>query len=543
MKGRVILASLALVAVLSPAFAHAQALETAAVAASPAPRLVFTEREMALARAVARQPGLADFYGRNELRPVFSGAEGQVHRQALMTAIARAAEHGLPPARYEPLRLKQLDQDGGNSPDTELTFARVFARWSHDVGGGILDPQRIDPTIKRVVLRPDTADLLQQYATSTAPDALLLGIEPQDPRYLALQKALGGKAELIAPPGTPEVPSGLWKPGMESEAITALRNRLAAIGFDAGEPETAETLYDAHLAEQVARFQERAGLPADGVAGPKTVARLNKGAASGDHGILVALERMRWMAGIDLNQRHVWVNLPEYNARIMEGGAETFQTRTVIGKSTEDFKTPEFSDEMEYLVVNPRWNVPRSITVKEYLPRLQKNRNAVSHLDIVDGNGNVIARDRIDFGKYNAKTFPYRMRQKPSDDNALGLVKFIFPNPWNIYLHDTPTKHLFNQSTRAYSHGCIRIGKPFDLAYELLRPQTSTPEAMFQRALDTEKETWLALKPNVPVHLVYFTTFPDQSGKIRSYPDVYDRDELVYAALMRAGLESFSSPE
>ncbi len=410
-------------------------------------------------------------------------------------------------------------------------------------GGGVLDPQRIDPTIKREVLRPDTADLLEDFASSATPDALLEGIEPQDPRYRALQKALGAKAELVAPPGTPEVPSGLWKPGMEDAAIKALRIRLASIGFDAGEPETADTVFDAPLAEQVALFQERAGLPADGVAGPKTVARLNKGGASGDHGVLVALERMRWMAGIDLNQRNVWVNLPEYNARIMEGGHEIFQTRTVIGKSTDEFKTPEFSDEMEYLVVNPRWNVPRSITVKEYLPRLQKNRNAVSHIDIVDGNGNVIARDRIDFSQYNAKTFPYRMRQKPSDDNALGLVKFIFPNPWNIYLHDTPTKHLFNQSARAYSHGCIRIGKPFDLAYELLRPQTSTPEAMFQRALDTQKETWLALKPNVPVHLVYFTTFPDETGKIRHYPDVYDRDELVYAALMRAGLETFGPGE
>ncbi len=136
MKGRVILASLVLAAAWLPAIAQAQSVEAAAVAAAPAPRLIFSEREMALARAVARQPGLADFYGRNDLRTVFSGPEGQARRQALLTAINRAAEHGLPPARYEPARLREFDRQGGDSPEAELAFARVFARWSHDVGGG-----------------------------------------------------------------------------------------------------------------------------------------------------------------------------------------------------------------------------------------------------------------------------------------------------------------------------------------------------------------------------------------------------------------------
>ncbi|MFD2842653.1 L,D-transpeptidase scaffold domain-containing protein [Paracoccus cavernae] len=408
-----ILASLAMAAFTLPGLAPAQGIETVPVAAAPAPRLVFSESEMALARAVARQPGLAEFYGTNSLRPVFTGPEGQSRRAALIKAVARAPEHGLPPARYEPLRLHELDGQGGTSAETELAFARVFARWSHDVGGGILDPKRVDPTIKREVLRPETADLLKDFAQSPDPEAMLVALEPQDARYKALQKALGAKAELIAPPGTPEVAEGVWKLGTTGEAVAALRVRLASIGFDAGAPETAATVFDAPLAAQVALYQERAGLPADGVAGPRTVARLNKGASAGDHGVLIALERMRWMVGHDLQARNVWVNLPEYNARIMEGGVEVFQTRTVIGKSNEDFRTPEFSDEMEYLVVNPRWNVPRSITVKEYLPRLQSNRNAVSHIDVVDGNGNVIARDRIDFSKYNASNFPIACGKNP----------------------------------------------------------------------------------------------------------------------------------
>ncbi|AGT08593.1 L,D-transpeptidase family protein [Paracoccus aminophilus] len=539
MAGRVILASIALAAFWLPMASGAQGIEAAPVAAAPAPRLVFSDSEMALAQAVARQPGLAAFYGTNGLTPIFTGTESAARRAALIEAVSRAAENGLPASRYEVERLRALDAEGGNSPEAELVFARVFARWTHDISGGVLEPTKVDPSIKRVVLRRSTDELLHDYAQSPDPTGLLTGIEPQDPHYLALKKALGGKNELVAPAKLKEVEPGLWKVGMTGEPVVALRARLAAMGFDAGKPVTASSVFDAPLAAEVAKFQDRVGLPSDGVAGPKTVARINRKAGGGDHGILVALERMRWMNGHDLNARMVWVNLPEFNARVMENGAEVFETRTVIGRASEDRMTPEFSDRLSYLVVNPRWNVPRSITVKEYLPRLQANRNAVSQIDIVDGNGNIISRDRIDFSKYTAANFPYRMRQKESDDNALGQVKFIFPNPWNIYLHDTPTKHLFGQSARAYSHGCIRIGRPVDLAHELLSGQVKDPAATYQKALDTKKETWLALKPTIPVHLVYFTTFPDANGRIQRFTDVYGRDGAVYDALMRAGLETF----
>ena len=195
---------------------------------------------------------------------------------------------------------------------------------------------------------------------------------------------------------------------------------------------------------------------------------------------------MRWLNGHDLNARMLWVNLPEFNVRVMEGGRTVFESRAVIGKDKEGWRTPEFSDELQNVVVNPSWNVPRSIAVRDYLPRLQANRHALSHLDVVDGAGRVLARDGIDFGRYSAASFPFRLRQKPSDDNALGVVKFIFPNPWNIYLHDTPTKHLFGNARRAHSHGCIRIGDPVDLARALLSRSRPAVVALGSgRGLDT----------------------------------------------------------
>ncbi|WP_287885413.1 MULTISPECIES: L,D-transpeptidase family protein [Paracoccus] len=525
-----------------PRVAAAQALDVVPVAALPAPRLSFSEQEMQLAQQVADHPGLADFYGTNGLKPVFTGAEGAARRAALIEALGQAASHGLPPTRYRQAALRTLDREGADTVEEEIRFARAFADWSRDVSGGILDPRRVEPGIKREVQRPRTGDLLRAFAAAADPVAMLAALPPQDARYEALRQALARQSQLVAPGDAPRVAEGLWREGTSDPAVAALRVRLASVGFAAA-PMGSPLTYDGALAQAVAAYQKAAGLPADGVAGPRTVARLNRGTGPEAEAILVALERMRWMRGHDLNARHVWVNLPEFNARIYENGREVFETRVVIGKANREFETPEFSETMKYMVVNPRWNVPRSITVKEYLPRLQANRHAVGHLDVVDGAGNVIARDRIDFRKYSAKTFPYRMRQKPSDDNALGQVKFMFPNPWNIYLHDTPTKHLFNQSSRAYSHGCIRVGRPVDLAHELLKGQVESPEAVFSKALKSGRETYLNLRPPVPVHLVYFTAFPDESGQIRRFPDIYGRDALVHAALVKAGLDSAAADE
>ncbi|MTH79331.1 L,D-transpeptidase family protein [Paracoccus aestuariivivens] len=520
-----------------PAAAHAQGLEAASLAALPAPRLIFSDDEMALARAVAGSPGLADFYGSNGLKRIFSGPEAAIRRNALINAIETASSHGLPPSRYNPARLLELDGEGGASLQAELAFARSFARWTQDLTGGVLDPRKVSSGIKRAVHRKPTGEMMREFVAAPDPAAWLADLAPHDKDYLALQQALHGMSRLAAPVGTPKVPNGTWREGSEGEGVLLLRERLAAIGFPA-RPTGDMSVFDAALGQSVAEFQDASGLHADGVAGPHTVARMNRGIGPEAKGILIALERMRWMHGYDMNARHVWVNLPSYTATIRENGETVFSTKVVIGKDEDTHETPEFSENMKHVVANPRWNVPRSITVKEYLPRLQANRNAVSHIDVVDRAGNIIPRSQIDFGRYTASNFPYRMRQKSSDDNALGVVKFLFPNPWNIYLHDTPTKHLFNETRRAYSHGCIRVGRPLDLANELLKGQFANPEARFSKALASGRESYLNLTHPLPVHLVYFTAFPDENGKIRRYPDIYGRDAAVYAALVKAGLDS-----
>jgi L,D-transpeptidase YcbB len=248
------------------------------------------------------------------------------------------------------------------------------------------------------------------------------------------------------------------------------------------------------------------------------------------------LERLRWIGETDRGARHIWVNLPDFTAKIVDHGRVTFSTRAVIGKDEEGRHTPEFSDMMEYMVVNPSWSVPRSITVKEYLPLLQRNPNAVGHLSVIDGNGRVVPRGAVNFAGYSARNFPFALRQAPSNSNALGLVKFMFPNQYNIYLHDTPSKDLFAQEVRAYSHGCVRLGSPFDFAYALLAAQTDDPQGVFARALQGGNETTVRLDAPVPVHLVYFTAWPGAKGQMGYRNDIYGRDGDIWTALGAAGV-------
>ncbi|MGV3695187.1 MAG: L,D-transpeptidase family protein [Paracoccus marcusii] len=504
----------------------------AAVSVAAAPRLDFTPQQMALALAVSDDADLASFYGSNGLRPIFLGPEGEARRLALRDAIGNAPRHGIPVARYQPDRLTATE-----GLAAEIAHAHALSRLLRDLTGGVLNPTRVDPEIKRQPVRTAVVPLLARFEAAADPAAVLAGAGPDHPAYLALQQALSGPADLVVPQGLPRIATGVWRPGQRAAAIADLRTRLVAIGFAADAPDA--TLYDDALARAVSDYQRAAGLPDDGVAGPRTIAALNGDGGTGQdarqRAILVAMERMRWMASEDLDSRHVWVNIPEFSTTIVEDGAEVFRTRSVTGKNTPEMRTPEFSEMMANVVVNPSWNVPRSIAVRDYLPRLQANRHALSHLDVVDGAGRVLARDGIDFGRYSAASFPFRLRQKPSDDNALGVVKFIFPNPWNIYLHDTPSKHLFANRVRAESNGCIRIGDPVDLARALLSRQTDDPAAMFQRARDRERETWLKLTPPVPVHLVYFTAWPGPDGRIRLFDDIYGRDARIWEALQAEG--------
>ena len=216
----------------------------------------------------------------------------------------------------------------------------------------------------------------------------------------------------------------------------------------------------------------------------------------------------------------------------------SFQTRAVIGTRAKDRRTPEFYDEMTHMVVNPTWHVPSSIAGKEYLPIIRKDPTYIarSNMVMLARNGQRVNPADLDLEEYTEKDFPFSIKQRPSAGNALGRVKFMFPNKFNIYLHDTPSKSLFARDTRAFSHGCVRIQNPFDFAYKLLEKQTSNPQGAFSTWLKTGKEQYVNLDKPVPVYLTYRTVYFGDAPKPSFYPDVYGRDKKVFNALSKAGV-------
>ena len=490
-----------------------------------------------LAEAASSSDEMAAFYRQGGYKTLWTGPQDQSRRTALIAALSQASVHGLPVARYNAdglIKQAKAAITEGDRGRFEVAMTEAFLSYARDLNSGALQPKSIDSGIVRDVIRPDPAILLAQFAASAAPDAFLRDLAPKTPDYARLIKEKIILETRIAAGGWgAEIAAEKLQPGDGGDAVISLRNRLIALDYL---DRSSSAVYDTAIQRAVQRYQMDQGLVADGVAGASTITALNAAPQDRLKSVVVALERLRWMGNAPLGSRHIWVNQPDFTAKIVDNGRVAFQTRAVIGSNEEDRRTPEFSDQMEYMVINPSWGVPRSIIVKEYLPLLQRNANAVSHLQVIDRAGRVVPRGAVNFAAYSASSFPFGLRQPPSDGNALGKVKFMFPNIYNIYLHDTPSKSLFEKEVRAFSHGCIRLSDPVDFAYALLAAQSADPKDVFQTNLATNKESSVALETKVPVHLVYFTAWPSVKGTMTYRRDVYGRDGRIFDALVQAGV-------
>lgn len=497
-----------------------------------------TAFKQAVAEAASKDKDIAAFYQANKYKAIWTGKgnKDRQRREALLNAVTNAADHGLPVSRYNPEQLKAVLQQAKSPRErgaAEVEMSRIFLQYARDLQTGVLIPSKVDRDLVREVPHRDRVSYLTNF-TKSSPKRFFQALAPTAPEYARLMKAKLIMERQLAKGGWgQQVPAKSLKPGQSGNAVVILRNRLQTMGYL--KRSSAQT-YDAAMQSAVQQFQLSRGLNPDGVAGPGTITEINRPIESHLQAVMVAMERERWM-NRPRGKRHVWVNLTDFSAAIIDNGKETFKTRSVIGKDQSDRRSPEFSDVMEYMVINPTWNVPRSIATKEYLPLLKRNPNAVGHLRIVDSRGRTVSRSSANFGAYTARTFPYAIKQPPSNRNALGLVKFMFPNRYNIYLHDTPAKNLFSREVRAYSHGCIRLHQPFDFAYTLLAKQTSDPQGFFKSKLNTGAETRVNLKEPVPVHIVYRTAFVDASGNVNFRRDVYGRDARIFSALTNAGVQ------
>ena len=499
------------------------------------------EFRFSLLSALSKNSEAIEFYEENNFKPIWVGRDRSSRDRSsyFFKELKNTSKHALPTLRYDAIYLNNQFRNARTATELGLVEALLtskFLEYSSNIQTGILKPASVDKEIVRKIPYRSVGDYLKTFLSVT-PKEFFKGLHPQSKQYSTLLTEKNRLEKIISQGGwSIELPMELLRPGDIGDNVVLLRNALIKRGYLKS---NLSEIYDGNLRRAVQLFQLRHGLAPDGIAGPATFSEIERTAEERLASVIVALERERW-TNFDLGSRHVIVNLPDFSTKLFEDGALIFETRNVIGTPVDEQRTPEFSDTIEHIITNPTWNVPKSITLKEYLPEMQEDPLAHDYLELVDLNREIVPRSFVDFNEYDEETFPYDLKQMPSITNALGLVKFMFPNQYSIYLHDTPSKPLFDLEVRAFSHGCIRLQKPFEFAYELLKPQTSDPKAQFQEAIGTGEETVVYLRKPVQVHLIYRTAFVDELGVINYRRDIYGRDAAIYEALIKAGIQAKS---
>ncbi|ACA17556.1 Peptidoglycan-binding domain 1 protein [Methylobacterium sp. 4-46] len=491
------------------------------VAAAIATKLA--EPNLTLLRRFGRREreALQAFYALGAFKPIWIVDRAWTEAaRAVIARLGAAAEDGLDPLDYPVPALGVPTASPADLADAELRLSAAAALYARDARGGRLDPPRLSRLITPKLDLPLADAVLPKLATAGAgADALLHAYNPAQPGYLALKARLaalrarqpGGAVPMVRLPKGP-----VLKPGMRDARVPLIRAR-----FGLGSADDA-TAYDAAVAGAIERFQRERGLAATGILDPRTVAALagpSPGRQEAD--LLANMERWRWLPA-ELGRKYVWVNIPDLKVRVMEGGRVVDEARVIVGKP--DSPTPIFSGEMSYAVVNPSWNVPPSILKNEFLPRLARDPSYAARLGYqVVRKGNSIA-----------------VRQPPGERNALGFIKFMFPNEHAVYLHDTPNRTLFARGARALSHGCVRVDDPFRFAEVVLGPTWPTERL---KKLIGKGERTVMLPEKLPVHLAYFTLVADEAGGLREAEDLYGINARVKVALGLSNEALPPSPE
>jgi L,D-transpeptidase YcbB len=468
----------------------------------------------------------------------YVGGRGSVYwvgtgrMEKFIQRIQRATYDGLNPSDYPVENLitlrDELDPNDANAAaEAELYFSSFFVAYAADLKIGRVTPQKVDPNLFRNRKTIDVLRVLTDLKKQDDPNKFLNSFEPKNIHYQALKKMLKVYTQVINEGiAWPLIAQGaVVKPGGSDTRVPDVRRLLSLTGdfewADSGSP-----IYDQNLAIAVRRFQVRHGLEAKGLLGKQTIVTMNILPTERQRQIMLNMERWRWMPD-NLGEEHFLVNIAGFELQHVQSNTIVDRMNVVVGAVAT--QTPEFTGEMQYIELNPYWTVPYSIATKEMLPKLRSNPYAYAEDFEVFAGGKLADWGSINWASYGAGSFPFTFRQRPGPKNALGKVKFMLPNKYNIYLHDTPAKEKFANVTRAFSHGCIRLSRPADLAYSLLE-RTGMDKNAIDDVWTSGENTRVDLPRRIPVHVVYATAFSSENG-IEFRSDVYGRDRKLYAAL------------
>jgi L,D-transpeptidase YcbB len=459
--------------------------------------------------------------------------------EKLIQALDNVHREGLSPKDYQVKDLRKMYQEFGatrasaerEQRQQEIDFALTasYFNYASDFYKGVVDPHSassIEWQVKRnrVKLNRALEAILEEKE-----NVPYYEFEAHHEGYKKLRDALSAYRKIQAQGGWPRVEgNGIVKLNDTAEVVLAVRKRLLpAQQVDA--QDTSFLVYDEQLKNAVVAFQERHGLQVDGILGPQTYGALNVTVDERIDQLILNMERWRWLPK-DLSperNRYVLVNIPAFKVYVMENGREVMKMRSVVGKTMHS--TPIFSHRIQYLEFAPYWNIPNSIVEADIKPQLQRNINWLEsqNMEMVTTfgpNARKVPVSRVNWDTMTQDNFEYRIRQRPGPNNSMGKVKFMFPNEYAIYLHDTPADHLFSEADRDFSHGCVRLEKPAELATYLLQDKPGWDRARVESAMNAGKEQRVDLPESVPVYLVYFTAWVDGEGKVQFREDLYGHD-------------------
>ncbi len=485
---------------------------------------------------------LPGFYRRRHYRPAWSDGPGATQTAAsLLDALRKASSHGLRPADYHLQKIEALLAGAGKpavprnrmSTDLDLLLTDAFLSYAADLSSGKVNPAKIEAHwhIPRARFN-DLGQVLEQALETGTVEQALQGLAPSDPRYAGLARALAGYREIERRGGWVKIPPGKsLKKGDRGARVPILRNRLTVTGELAAASPAEPDLFDDALEAAVAKFQKSHGLDVDGHAGPQTLAAMNVPVQERVRGIRVNMERWRWLSR-NLGEHYIWVNIPGFDLTVYDKGQAVLSMAIIVGKAA--WSTPVFERKMNRVVLNPYWHVPPSIAVKETIPRIRRDpgyldREQIKVISL--RTGRFVNPRSINWSRVPKHPLPYRFRQDAGPKNALGRIKFLLPNPYNVYLHDTPERRLFERAQRGFSHGCIRIEKPLDLAVHLLGSSPAWTRENILTVIDAGKMQEIPIPVPVETYILYFTAWTDADGTVEFREDIYRRDEPVAKGL------------
>ncbi|MFV0375926.1 MAG: murein L,D-transpeptidase [Mangrovibacterium sp.] len=462
---------------------------------------------------------------------------------AAIEALELAWQDGLNPDDYHAASIRkvveQLEESLGSQHIDyqkvacfDLLVTDALLLYAYHLLEGKVDPKSLDP-IWNYSFREIYADAparLQQAITVGNLGEALHALRPQIPVYESYRQLLVQYRQLEQEGGWKSISGGKTiKPGESDERIPTIRQRLAKTGDLSTGADQQSLVYDEGLQADLKHFQRLNGLDDDGVIGPGTLRLLNQSASERVAKLRVNMERARWVVA-NLSNRFIVVNIPAYRAYYVQDKSVRFITKVQVGKPYS--KTPVFKSKLGYIEFNPTWTVPRSIIRSSIIPHLKKDPAYLgkNHFDLLDMAGNKLDPSGIDFSGANASNFPYMVRQQPGKWNSLGVVKFIFPNDYAVYLHDTPSKALFERSERAFSHGCIRTQNPLQLA-ELLLEGTQWNKAKIDALIQSGETKRINPPAETDVLLLYWTVGYVEGKELGFFNDVYNLDGKVLAQL------------